>query len=323
MSYRNRIAAAVAVSLAAHLAGMNTFASRPRPTPAVPPPTPEPFVMRLVPPEEPPVRRLVESGAVADNPVKPTDLISDRDSRAQDLSESSEGLQPSFDTPDEFDELRQPVPEPSPLPPPAPLAPVTPDGPPEVVRVARAVPQTRPQPIEATDEASVLVHGPRVEERKAEEEAAPAEEAASLALPEPMELAQARHPEPEFVDSGVTRGRESGGAATQGITSFEAHRHELGAYMLKVRQAVEREWKAALIIRYGGMGRTQALLECSIRPTGQLEYVRILEPGPSPSYAALCKEAIEKAAPFPPFPFEVPAIYREQNLVIRWRFSFL
>ena len=40
-------------------------------------------------------------------------------------------------------------------------------------------------------------------------------------------------------------------------------------------------------------------------------------------YAALCKEAIEKAGPFGPFPFVVPDMYRNRNLEIRWSFNFL
>jgi hypothetical protein len=41
------------------------------------------------------------------------------------------------------------------------------------------------------------------------------------------------------------------------------------------------------------------------------------------TYAPLCREAIEKAAPFSAFPFKVPEIYRDENLEIRWTFSFL
>ena len=98
---------------------------------------------------------------------------------------------------------------------------------------------------------------------------------------------------------------------------------EIAPYLKEVRARVERNWRAALQLRYSGTTPTKAVLECSIRPDGMLEHVRIVEGGDSPTYAPLCKEAIERAAPFPAFPFKVPEIYRERSLQIRWTFSFL
>jgi hypothetical protein len=122
----------------------------------------------------------------------------------------------------------------------------------------------------------------------------------------------------------ATRGREDGGAEPGGFTNFEANQHELGAYMLIVRGHVEREWKTALMTRYGGVGPAKAVLDCSIRPDGTLEYVRIVDGGNSPGFATLCKAAVERAARrFPPFPFEVPQIYRSKNLEVRWQFTYM
>ena len=122
---------------------------------------------------------------------------------------------------------------------------------------------------------------------------------------------------------GIARGRESGGAEVKGDLSFNANRHALGEYMLGVRRQVERAWRMSLQFKYTGTSRATATLECSIRPDGILEHVKILERGHSVIYAALCKQAIERAAPFGPFPFDVPLSYRSENLVIRWKFSFL
>ncbi len=93
--------------------------------------------------------------------------------------------------------------------------------------------------------------------------------------------------------------------------------------MLKVRNRVEREWRAALQLRYSGVSRTYAIIECSIRPDGTLEYAKIIEPGSSLTYAVLCRQAIEQAGPFGPFPFDVPEIYRSENLRITWKFSYM
>ena len=143
-------------------------------------------------------------------------------------------------------------------------------------------------------------------------------------VPERFEVAQAAGvPSVEPQELHVTRGREPGGSEQSGFTSFEANKHEMGEYMLSVRRAVERQWLAGLQLRYSGVTRTHALIECSIRPDGTVEYARILEAGGSMSYAILCREAILRAAPYGPFPFDVPDIYREENLEIVWKFSFL
>ena len=49
----------------------------------------------------------------------------------------------------------------------------------------------------------------------------------------------------------------------------------------------------------------------------------MVEPGSSLTYAVLCRQAVEMAAPFGPFPFDVPEIYRNHNLEITWKFSYL
>jgi hypothetical protein len=108
-----------------------------------------------------------------------------------------------------------------------------------------------------------------------------------------------------------------------GFLSFEAMESEFAPYLRDVRNRVERRWKALIQLRYSGSSTTKAVLDCAIDSKGRLVHVTVVEPGDSASYAGLCKEAIERAGPFPPFPFEVPAVYRNKNLEIRWTFSFL
>jgi len=283
-------------------------------------------------------RGLVESGAAAEGPVTDGDLISNTDSQAQDLSDTEgETGQPHFEETSEFDELGTP---------PLPLPGLTPD-----VEVS-AVP-----PMDPSEEA---VEEPDVPEELAQEPASETssennsptkvaalppdagEEDATVELlpddtapeeveaeepeeaPERIEVAQApMQPMVQAQEIRHSRGRESGGAEKSGFTSFEATKHVLGDYMLNVRRKVEQQWRAALGFRYAGVGRVESLVECSIRPDGTLEYVRIVEVGGSMSYAIVCRDAIEKAGPFGPFPFEVPDIYRKENLEIVWKFSYL
>lgn len=360
MSYRARIGSALLLALLLHLpllaalpALLKTPVPEKEPEPRAlmmafqPPPTvqPEP----VFEPEAP--KQLVESGAEADAPSPDSDLISDRNTKAQDSSESvSEDDSPAVDRVDEFDQLAT-----SPNALPSSPTPPTPEIPP-MEEVIETAPEA-PEPVESSPAPAP----PTVEEPSAEEapnpEAPRTLVAAAEPSPEPEPTAEEPPPEPsppqeepqpeqpeqpevepvperfqvaeappaqKFVEElNTSVGRNEGGASSKGIQSFEANRHEMGAYMIHVRRKVEKTWRRNLRIDYVGTSKTYSVLECSIRPNGEIEYVKIIEPGPSMNYAALCREALLDSGPFDPFPFDVPSIYREQNLVITWRLSFL
>jgi hypothetical protein len=122
---------------------------------------------------------------------------------------------------------------------------------------------------------------------------------------------------------GQFSGSVEGGIKGKGFLGFEAMQDEVAPYLLEVRRRVERHWRAAMALRFGGTTPTRAEVDCAITPEGTLEFVRIAEPGKAIGFAPLCKESIEKAAPFPPFPFKVPDIYRNKNIEIRWTFQFM
>ena len=144
--------------------------------------------------------------------------------------------------------------------------------------------------------------------------------------PESFKVAQAQPAAPMQMPTQELRtekGREGGGAEEKGVTSFAANQHALGDYMLKVRNRVEREWRTALNLKYGGASRTDAVIHCVIRPDGTIESVSIVDAGKSMTYAVLCRDAVKKAGPFGPFPFDVPEVYRTENLEINWKFSYM
>lgn len=319
-------------------------------------PSAEPIVLNLTPRVEPEkvveeeeetqrLSRLIDPGAATNEAINETDLISSQDSKAQS-SAASEGDpdKPAVDRIDDFDEIgRQPTVQPQPEPtalipqPPRP-EPVVEPAPELEPAEPEAEPALEPEPMpepaeEAPDEQGALevASEPResepVETEPAPEPTEQPEPDRPQDAPEAMQMAQAQ-PEsepapPPVQELRATRGREDGGAEPGGFTSFEAKQHELGAYMLEVRTHVEREWRTALATRYPGVGPARALLDCSIRPDGTLEYVRIADGGNSPGFATLCKAAVERASrQFPPFPFEVPEIYRSKNLEVRWLFQY-
>ncbi len=354
MKYSTRIAVAALVSILVNVAIWEVVARVVLATP-VQAPAPEvvpPLVFTLAPPPPPPEpeppaepetpRQIIETVRESSEPIEETDLISDKNSKASDLTDSEgDRPAPSVDEPSEFDQQGA---IPSEMAGAEPSPPV--ENPP--TEEVQATSDTTPAPIEpevekpdvqesadkrdAAEDPAVLL-GALAERAKEPEEDLPkakpeqeklTEEPKQESLPEPFVLAQANEPKLKFQqDMEISKGREGGGAEGNGFMSFEANKHEMGAYMLEVRTRVLRHWKAGLLLKYHGVRRTQAVIECSIRPNGELEYVRIKVPGPSYAFAVLCQEAIRKAAPFPPFPFDVPEMYRNENLEITWNFSYL
>jgi outer membrane biosynthesis protein TonB len=167
---------------------------------------------------------------------------------------------------------------------------------PERVQVARAETPELPEPPEEPAPAA---------------EAPVAPQPSAPAAPQPL----ADRPEP-------TEGRFEGNVSNRGFTGFEAMRSDMAPYFLEVRRKVEATWRAVLQVRYSGNEATRCVIDCVIAPDGSLVRAKILEAGDSPTFASLCKMAIERAAPFGPFPVDVPEYYRSRNLEIRWTFSF-
>ena len=148
------------------------------------------------------------------------------------------------------------------------------------------------------------------------------EQPETIMLPDSFQMAQAM-PVPENPQSGNSRGRLDNAVRNEGFTNFDAIQDQLAPYLREIRRRVERRWNEALLTRYSGTSPTVAVVDCAIAPDGTLVQVNIIGEPRDRVYAALCMEAIQRAAPFSPFPFEVPDIYRGQNLEIRWTFNFL
>lgn len=265
----------------------------------------QPLVVRVLPPEN--SRRLIDAGMPAAKPVDPnTDLIAEQDTNAADMSDAEgTAAAPRVERLSEFDQLEgassPPAPSASPKPAPIQQEPqrTPPSSPPE------------PRPSQRTEMAALEL--PRAETLEPRRTVQPENDPTPKIEPAPPTRPD-RPAQP--------RGRVEGGVKDKGLLSFEAHRDKMAPYLLAVRQKVENRWRAILQTRYSGTAATKAVLDCAIGPDGALVYVRIVDPGDSPTYAYLCKEAIEQSGPFGRFPVEIPAFFRSQNIEIRWTFSF-
>ena len=284
------------------------------------PPAPgqQPIVIALQPQDAP--KKLIAPGAPTDEPVEPsTDLISERASKAQDMSPGDAGgITPDAGAVGEIDDIvstRAPKPA-------APVvaAPVPPSPSESVVPEPKTDSKDSPRP--AADSTPDAAPSPKPLERveRAEASIPEAEDAPSDAV---IQLAKAEPPQAAQHVMSKTQSHVDGGVKSLGFLSFEAQQSDFAPYLRVVRERVEKRWKAIMHVGYSGVSTAQAVVDCAITPDGTLDRVSIVESGTSATFAGLCKQAIEQAGPFGPFPFQIPEVYQNQNIEIRWTFSFL
>ncbi len=309
--YRKRIKFALIVSLVIHLlvifaAGVHLSRTQIG-TAAV---SRKPIVLNLQKPKPKQVRKLVDSHTESEEAIEETDLISDMNSKAQDMSDVDSGkptpLVEEFDDFERLASLPRPKPAAQPKPPPQPRQP---DQKEQV--------ESRKAPKEHELKTTAMLNKPLEEKPKPVEKKMAKMEAIEEIKPEEEPAP------PEEPHNNITQAPKGGGVVAKGFAGFEALKHELAPYMKNIRNRVEVRWRTLLEMRYSGVTTTTAVIDCAINPDGELVSVTIIEMGDSVSFAPLCKEAIEQAKPFGPFPFDVPDIYRTKNLEIRWSFNFM
>lgn len=285
------------------------------------------------PNEEQDPKRFVEMNAPATEPVKPTDLIAVQNSNASDLTaHQGEHQGPTPELVAEMPALggkkgaapSAPQPEPAPQSaeqaaaeekalaaadtPAAKKAPAVEDAPATVA--AQESPQ--PKPETGAEEAKT----PPIQ--MADARTSPSD--ASAKTPAPAADGPPGDNRPE---DSPTRGAANSGVRKVGVLGFEALQSEIAPYLKRVQDAVEKHWRETLLTKYNGSNAVRAEIDCEIAADGRIVSLKVAGTPDDRIYAALCKEAIEKAGPFGPFPFVVPDMYRNRNLEIRWSFNFL
>jgi len=330
MNYPQRIRLSAVCSVLINLLLAAGLAAALFATPRLPPglgpeQRPEPIVLNLQPEPEPErTRQLVDAPLPADEAPEDTPLIAETDTRASEVDPGEiEEHGPRPEEVSEFMELAaEPEPEPAPPEPPTPEPSPEPEPVPEPRPEPQAVssPEPAPQPDPEPAPPVETVPEAPLQAMETGEDADSAED-----LLEPFDMAQAPEALPPLPDSGASRSRGEvrDTVLGQGIASFDALQDEIAPYLQEIKRRVERRWNGALMTRYSGHMPVEATIDCAIAPDGTVVRVEIVGEPSDRLYAALCQDAIRGAGPFPPFPFEVPDLYRSQNLEIRWTFSFL
>lgn len=312
MNYSTRMKIAAVFSVLLHAAGGALLQYTYEPKEARPATVLEPIVLDLqpdAPPEAPhtAARQLIDVAVPAETPPPTSDLIAEVNAEAMDLAmRESERPGPALDL-DEFDAL--PKPAQAPTPPPEAPSPPAPE-PPKEKKSVDGEDKKAPPPVK-------LPETPKPEDTPQAKEGAPVEKASEG----PIKIAQAQALTPQRPEAGKSRDR--GGVANQGQTNFGAIESEIAPYLKHVRTKVEQQWNQMLYTRYSGTSPVKAVIDCAINAEGELVSVTVVGTDNDKLYSALCRDAVQRAGPFGPFPFEVPDIYRGKNLEIRWTFSFL
>lgn len=128
---------------------------------------------------------------------------------------------------------------------------------------------------------------------------------------------------PKSVPGAKSQGRVYNQVKKEGILGYEAIQDQLAPYLRGIQKQVERYWLHFLLTRYSGTQPTEVVIDCEIDENGKLVKAEVVGMVEDPFYASICKLALERASPFPPFPFKVPDIYQSKTLQIRWTFSFM
>ena len=309
MNYSTRIKIAAVFSLLIHAAGAGLLRQTYTPREYIPADAPEPKVLDLQPEAQPspPPQQFVDVAVPSEAPPQITEHIAVENAEAMDLAlREAERPAPALEQ-DEFDALPQPV---------APPAPPEPEAT-SPAEESKEEAETEKKEESKTKEPIRKVETPTKEELPEVAEAPPAPKA-----PEgPIKIAQAQPMPAQRPEKGKTR--ERGGVSKQGQTNFDAIQSEIAPYLKHVRERVEQQWNQMLYTRYSGTSPVKAVIDCAINAEGELVSVNVVGTDNDKLYSALCRDAVQRAGPFGPFPFEVPDIYRGKNLEIRWTFSFL
>lgn len=320
MNYAHRMLLAALLSLLLHVVGIGVLQYTYEATPPLPPPVPEPLVINLQPEPPPapapaptPPRQIIDVAEPAPEPPPPTDRIAETNARSMDLAAlSREDAGPQLEL-DDFDALPQMT---------APAAPPEPPPPPPAEQ------QTPPLEEEAPE--SEDGEEPEVAEMLLDEMDIPLESIGDpdtvTERPEPptedrIRIARTMPAPPQRPSPGRTRNRA--GVSNKGNTNFSAIQNEIAPYLKHIRDRVEARWNEMLYTRYSGTSPVKAVIDCAINARGELVSVTVVEPVDDRLYSALCRDAVMRAGPFGAFTFEVPDIYKDKNLEIRWTFNFM
>ncbi|MBI2870290.1 MAG: hypothetical protein HYY14_01115 [Candidatus Omnitrophica bacterium] len=288
---------AMLASLFAHVAFVSTLELGLARSFVVAPPRPEPALEF----------EFIESPGEEQTPLKPTDLISDKNQRASDKEEGEGRVDEPSQEPYEDEDWRS-LPE---LPGSGggkedlPANPVTPPGQAgEAGQIFQEEPEVKS---EAVSLARVAMSTQMPEQFSTPE---------VIALPQ-----QEAGPQGEMAQRAVSR-REAGARAL-GERSFDAREHDLGPYIRELKKRIWQEWYPLVEFKYNRLAASsKTVVSFKVHPDGHISDLKALEHRGDEYLKILGLAAISQAAPFAALPEGFETVDGEETLDILFTFYY-
>lgn len=115
----------------------------------------------------------------------------------------------------------------------------------------------------------------------------------------------------------------SNAASELRVMNYDVIDDKMQRYLRETKRKVEQRWTELIMTQHSGSVYTKTIVYCAIAPDGTLTTVGVVGQPEDRAYAELCRKAIERAAPFGAFSFEIPKVFQGEDLKVRWTFSFL
>jgi outer membrane biosynthesis protein TonB len=115
-------------------------------------------------------------------------------------------------------------------------------------------------------------------------------------------------------------------AEITGELSYAASRHFFGEYLLKMKEAVERQWISQLVTKYTGIVGSRAVIDFKIQPDGRVSDMAVNSSDGDPYFPLVCVTSINEAQPFGNIPYQqaygLPDHLMNKPLNIRFTFQY-
>jgi len=278
---------------------------------------------------------LIDTPASAETsePPKKTDLVSDKNARAQDRFQGEKKLKDSPHMEGKHEDSKDTRPK---------MVAAKPPAPPKPERIVKTA---TPKDSSGEGAARRVPANDKKEPPKPsvvrEKEPSKPKEAIQVA-PEPENkeiirlakkapvLAEPTAPSPAMtpphIMSSASARNTGADAQIMGELSFAATRHFFGEYLLKMKQAVEAEWISRLVSQYSGIVRSRTVVDFKIQPDGLVTEVDASSTEGDPYFALICISSIRDAQPFEEIPYDdipgLPEEFKGKPLSIRFTFRY-
>ena len=267
---------------------------------------------------------LIDTPASAETsePPKKTDLVSDKNTRAQDRFQGEKKLKNSPHMEGKREDSKDTRPKMVAAKPP------TPSKPERIVKTAT------PKDSSGEGAARRAPTNDKKEPPKPKESIRVAPEPENKEIiklaKKPPVLAEPTAPSPAMtpphIMSSASARNTGADAQITGELSFAATRHFFGEYLLKMKQAVEAEWISRLVSQYSGIVRSHTVVDFKIQPDGRVTEVDASSSEGDPYFALICISSIRDAQPFEEIPYDdipgLPEEFKGKPLSIRFTFRY-